>query len=155
MDRSDFPLGNGASQVSSQMPFSYLSVEGLITISFSAVAIFILPDFPGNTKWLSEEERRYAVARLVADNNIDSSEDAAIGYWRSFVLAAKDWKTWLFCFGQSTLTAAGTITYFVPTLMNALGYTGTRAQFVSTPPVALTTDDGPHLYVSTSLFSDP
>jgi hypothetical protein len=102
-----------------------------MTVAFAVLAVFILPDFPGNTKWLSEEERAYAVARLSADNNHDSAEDAEVGHWKAFVLAVKDWRTWLFCFGQSTCTAAGTITYFVPTLMNALGYHGKKAQFVS------------------------
>lgn len=102
-----------------------------MTVAFAVFAVFILPDFPGNTRWLSEEERKYAVARLAADQNIDDQDDAAIGHWKSFVMAVKDWRTWLFCFGQSTLTAAGTITYFVPTLMNSLGYEGKQAQFVS------------------------
>jgi hypothetical protein len=107
------------------------SVEGLMTVVFAIVAVFVLPDFPGNTSWLSEEERQYAVARLLADDNADNEVDDQVGYWQSFVMACKDWRTWLFCFGQSTNTAAGTITYFVPTLMTALGYTGRQAQFVS------------------------
>ena len=91
---------------------------------------FILPDFPATTKWLSEAERKYAVARLAADNNIDNQADADVGHWRSVVMAVKDWRTWLFCFGQSTCTAAGTITYFVPTLVTSLGYSGKSAQYV-------------------------
>jgi len=84
-------------------------------VAVTVIAVFVLPDFPGNTKWLSGEERAYAVARLVADNNIDDEEDAAICHWQAFKMAAKDWRTWLCCFGQSTCTAAETITDFVPT----------------------------------------
>jgi len=102
-----------------------------MTVTFAVVAVFVLPDFPGNTRWLTEAERKYAVARLAADQNYDDADDADISQWKAFVLAVRDWRTWLFCFGQSTLTAAGTITYFVPTLMNALGYYGTQAQYVS------------------------
>ncbi|ORY26040.1 major facilitator superfamily domain-containing protein [Naematelia encephala] len=108
-------------------------IEGLMTVCFSVIAVFILPDFPGNTKWLSKEERDYAVGRLIADNNIDSEEDTAIGHWKSIVMAVKDWRTWLFCFGQSCNTAAGTITYFIPTLMSALGYSGKHAQYMTVP----------------------
>jgi hypothetical protein len=104
-----------------------------MTVVFAVVAVFVLPDFPGNTSWLTEEEREYAVARLVADNNADDEEDAAVGHWKSFVMACKDWRTWLFTFGQSTCTAAGTITYFIPTLTTSLGYSGRTAQFVSIP----------------------
>lgn len=117
-----------------------------MTVLFSVIAVFVLPDFPGNTAWLSEEERSYAVARLVADNNTDDASDEAVGYWQSFVMACRDWRTWLFCFGQSTNTAAGTITYFVPTLMTALGYSGRQAQFVSVNHDAkLMKDDGAYL----------
>jgi hypothetical protein len=97
---------------------------------------FILPDFPATTKWLTPDERAYAVARLAAENNADSEKDQAVGHRQSIIMAVRDWRTWLFCFGQSCCTAAGTITYFVPTLMNALGYTGTKAQFVITRAAA-------------------
>ncbi len=70
------------------------------------------------------------VDRLIADDNTDLEEDAAVGHWKSFVMAATDWRTWLFCFGQSCCTAAGTITYFIPTLTTALGYSGNMAQYV-------------------------
>ena len=108
-----------------------------MTVVFAVIAVFVLPDFPGNTKWLSEEERAYAVARLLDDNSGDTVSDSEIGHWKSFKMAVKDWRTWLFCFGQSCCTAAGTITYFVPTLMNALGYHGKQAQFVSFLPFKL------------------
>lgn len=42
-------------------------IEGLVTIFVAACAIFILPDYPHNTRWLTEEERKFAQARLAAD----------------------------------------------------------------------------------------
>ncbi|KAM3498319.1 hypothetical protein MY10362_008354 [Beauveria mimosiformis] len=44
-------------------------VEGCMTIGFAVIAIFILPDFPATTSWLTPEEREYAIRRLAADNN--------------------------------------------------------------------------------------
>ena len=108
-----------------------VAVEGLMTVAFAVIAIFILPDMPSNTKWLTEEERAYAVGRLVADHNADGDEDEKVGHWASIKMATLDWRTWLFCFGQSTCTAAGTITYFIPTLTSSLGYSGSEAQYVS------------------------
>ena len=151
-------------------------VEGLITIGFSIFAVcvgsylclhpshllktcvcsFILPDFPATTKWLSQEERDYAVARLAADHNIDDERDDHIGHMRSLLMAVKDWRTWLFCFGQTTCTAAGTITYFIPTLMQALGYTGTKSQFVcSISLVASQPADQIHRWPCQSVSSRP
>ena len=106
-------------------------VEGSITCFVAIIVVFIMPDFPTNTKWLSEEERQYAIARLVEDNQAGMTETATISLPRAFVLAAKDVRTWMFSFGHSTTTAAGTVTYFIPTLVSGMGYSGTKAQFVS------------------------
>lgn len=40
-------------------------------------------------------------------------------------------RTWMFVLAQSLCTCAGTITYFIPTLMAALGYKGHEIQYVS------------------------
>jgi len=106
-------------------------IEGVCTIGFSIFAMFILPDFPATTKWLTPEERAYAIARLAQENNANQAGN--VGYWESFVMAVRDWRTWLFWFGQTTCTCAGTITYFIPTLMEALGYEGTKSQFMTVP----------------------
>lgn len=55
---------------------------------------------------------------------------------KSLGTAGRSFKlTWqLFMLAYNLLTSVGTISYFFPTLMNALGYTGRTAQceFVST-----------------------
>ncbi len=51
---------------------------------------FILPDFPATTKWLTAEEREYAVRRLEQDNN--STQAGTMGHLESFVRAVKDWR---------------------------------------------------------------
>jgi hypothetical protein len=89
---------------------------------------FVLPDFPATTKWLTPEEREYAVRRLEQDDN--SSRAGDISHWQSFTSALRDWRTWLFFWAQTFCTCAGTITYFIPTLMAALNYTGQSVQYV-------------------------
>jgi hypothetical protein len=39
-------------------------IEGALTMGVAALAIFILPDFPNTTPWLSPEERRLAEVRM-------------------------------------------------------------------------------------------
>ncbi|KAJ5619435.1 major facilitator superfamily domain-containing protein [Penicillium lagena] len=106
-------------------------IEGVITIGCAIIAIFVLPDFPATTKWLSPEEREYAVRRLEQDDN--SSRAGDISHWKSFTSALRDWRTWLFFWAQTFCTCAGTITYFVPTLMAALNYTGQNVQYMTIP----------------------
>jgi hypothetical protein len=81
-----------------------------MTVFFSAIAVFILPDWPSNTKWLSQEERDYAVARIQAEKETDSAGDPPVSHWRAFVLAISDWRVWLVLLAQNMATAGGTIT---------------------------------------------
>lgn len=39
-------------------------IEGALTMGVALLAIFILPDFPSTTRWLSPEERRLAEVRM-------------------------------------------------------------------------------------------
>ena len=50
-----------------------------------------LADYPSTTRWLSEREKKFAVARLV------TNEDAAdrLGHMQAFKASVKDWKTWV------------------------------------------------------------
>ncbi|KFZ03326.1 hypothetical protein V502_11041 [Pseudogymnoascus sp. VKM F-4520 (FW-2644)] len=106
-------------------------IEGVLTIGCAIIAMFILPDFPATTKWLTDEEREYAIRRLEEDNN--SSEVQGITHLQSFLFAVRDWRTWLFVVAQSLCTCAGTITYFIPTLMASLGYAGNKIQYMTIP----------------------
>lgn len=108
-------------------------IEGLMTVGFSGAAVLILPDWPSNTKWLTQEERDYAVARIQAEKDTDSAGDKPVSHWRAFVLAVTDWRVWLVLLGQNMATAGGTITYFIPTLTVALGYSGKMAQYMTVP----------------------
>ncbi|KAL1980915.1 hypothetical protein VTN96DRAFT_3335 [Rasamsonia emersonii] len=106
-------------------------IEGVISVGCGIIALFILPDFPATTKWLTPEEREYAIRRLEQDHN--SSRAGDITHLQSFLYAIKDWRTWLFMVAQSLCTCAGTITYFIPTLMAALGYKGMDVQYMTIP----------------------
>ncbi|KAL5347514.1 hypothetical protein ACLOAV_007826 [Pseudogymnoascus australis] len=65
-------------------------IEGVLTIGCAIMAMFILPDFPATTKWLTEEEREYAIRRLEEDNN--SSQAQGITHLQSFLYAVRDWR---------------------------------------------------------------
>jgi MFS family permease len=74
-------------------------VEGAATVGFAGIAVFILLDFPSNSKGLSERERAIAIARLQEDNVTVRTAEEKVGVLRSFVLAVKDWRTIGFVFG--------------------------------------------------------
>ena len=42
-------------------------IEGIITIAIAFCSFFLIPDFPEETKWLSDEERSFVRARLALE----------------------------------------------------------------------------------------
>lgn len=107
-------------------------VEGVATIGWAGISVFLLVDYPGNTKRLTERERAIAVARLKLDNVQGRTDGGAMGKRQSFVLALRDWRTWGFVFGYMVIVGSSTLSYFYPTLVNGLGYTSTvQAQYMT------------------------
>jgi hypothetical protein len=51
---------------------------------------FILPDFPATTRWLTAEEREYAISRLENDHN--STQAGNLSHLQSFLHAVRDWR---------------------------------------------------------------
>ncbi|WWC85182.1 uncharacterized protein L201_000040 [Kwoniella dendrophila CBS 6074] len=104
-------------------------IEGLITVVIAVVAYFVLPNYPTTTKWLSESEKRLAVARLSTGHE----EGSDMSHKQAFIIALKDPKTYVFMIIYNIINSVGTISYFFPTLMTSLSYTGRKAQFMTVP----------------------
>jgi MFS family permease len=75
-------------------------VEGAATIGIALIALFILPDFPANSRRLSEREKEVAVARLATENVTALTEDSEqMTHWQAVVVSLQDWRTWMFIVG--------------------------------------------------------
>jgi len=71
-------------------------IEGAVTIVVAFAAVFILPDFPRTTKWLTDDERALAIWRLDEDIGEDDwidSKHQTFGH--GMKLAAADIKMWI------------------------------------------------------------
>ncbi|KAG0142368.1 hypothetical protein CROQUDRAFT_237255 [Cronartium quercuum f. sp. fusiforme G11] len=108
-------------------------IEGSITLLASIVAVFFLPDWPSNTKWLSAEQQALAVARVAADKPTNSHREEPLTHIQAFKAAVTDWRIYIFCFMYLMILSAATISYFLPTISTTLGYTGQTAQFMTVP----------------------
>ncbi|KAE8331862.1 putative MFS transporter [Aspergillus sergii] len=64
-------------------------IEGLITCVVSLAWFFIIPDFPEEVKWLTDEERQFIRAKLARDSG-SAGHDAKIG-WRDVLEVFKDY----------------------------------------------------------------
>jgi hypothetical protein len=64
-----------------------------VTFVIAIIGFFLLPDFPHNTKWLTQEERDLAVSRMALDT-VGKGEKTSV--WAGFNQAAKDPMVWIF-----------------------------------------------------------
>jgi hypothetical protein len=67
-------------------------IEGTLTMFVAVIAIFVLPDFPTTTSWLTPLERRLAEVRMAEDVGESDSENT--GAPHGLYLAMTDWKVW-------------------------------------------------------------
>ncbi|KDN35367.1 hypothetical protein RSAG8_11641, partial [Rhizoctonia solani AG-8 WAC10335] len=114
-------------------------IEGALTMAVATLAVFILPDFPNTTRWLSPEERRLAEVRMAEDVggevDKDSSEE---GHLYGFFLAMKDWKVWWFAVALTGITVGLSFNAYFP-LTATLGYSRNISLLLCAPPWAFAT----------------
>jgi len=110
-------------------------VEGALTCFVAVCAIFILPDFPNNTRWLTEEERRLILKRMEEDVGVgDQGETETGGRAHGLYLAVTDWKVWLFGLAMAAQHLALSFNAYFPTLTATLGYNPTVTLLLVAPP---------------------
>ncbi|KAK4167452.1 putative MFS transporter [Cladorrhinum sp. PSN259] len=107
-------------------------IEGVITIGVAFIAMWILPDYPSTTRWLSEEERSFAAWRLLADIN-ESDDQKARTIWQGAKLAFLDYRLYLFVLLQHLSLLSQTFQYFFPSIVGTLGYGKIQTLWLTAP----------------------
>ncbi|KAG1756994.1 major facilitator superfamily domain-containing protein [Suillus lakei] len=109
-------------------------IEGGITILVAVCAMFILPDFPHNTRWLTPEERALVISRLAEDGygKVDElgKRTTMQGLWD----AVSDWKVWWFGVAVMFQSMGQSFFIYFPTLCATLGYDTTVTLLLCAPP---------------------
>ncbi|KAJ5652992.1 hypothetical protein N7507_010418 [Penicillium longicatenatum] len=112
-------------------------IEGVVTIGCATVAVFILPDFPSTTSWLSDREKMISQHRLDMDmggpdkgNEQSTIADALDGLKQ----AVTDPKVWLLGIAYHCTIMASCFSYFFPTITESLGYGTTTTLLLTAPP---------------------
>lgn len=108
-------------------------IEGTATIPVAIAACFVLPDYPADTKWLSDEERKLAVLRVAEEAN-EEDDHHAKGAFAGLKMAFTDPALYLIWFMQLGLNTAAAFTNFFPTIVQTLGYPRTETLLLSAPP---------------------
>ena len=112
-------------------------IEGTITIFVAINAAIFLPNYPGTTKWLDQEERSYAQWRLLSDTG-EADIASASGLWQGVKLAFKDSRLYMFVLLQHASILSQTFQYFFPTIVGTLGY-GKIITLLITAPIWIAT----------------
>jgi MFS family permease len=92
----------------------FFLIEGAASIVVAVIAFFLLPDWPDNTKWLSQQERDMAQYRVLVSNG--GKEEGIGGTWDGIKEAVKDPFTWFFCGMHFSLINAQSFKDFFPSV---------------------------------------
>lgn len=112
-------------------------IEGSITVAAALSIVFVIPDWPTTTRWLSEEEKALGILRLRED--VDEEEgDKDMTTTHALKLAVTDYRVWLCIIGQMSMQAVASLTNFMPTLVAQFGHGEVVTLLLTAPPYALT-----------------
>ncbi|KAI0767021.1 MFS general substrate transporter [Fomes fomentarius] len=109
-------------------------IEGAITVVIGLLAIFLLPDYPHNTRWLKPAQRRLAQVRLAEDAGEADEDVSTDSMLAGLIMALKDPKVYIFSvMGLSQLLGLSFVNFF-PTLAGTLGFSTTVTLLLAAPP---------------------
>ncbi|KAI6778148.1 uncharacterized protein J7T54_007194 [Emericellopsis cladophorae] len=106
-------------------------VQGAVSILVSVIAFFTLPDSPLKTRWLNQEERELAHARIFTDQ---TGRREGTSVWTGLREATSDWRVWVFCLMDNFHLSANGFKNFLPTVIETLGYGRTATLALTCPP---------------------
>nr|GAT50483.1 tartrate transporter [Mycena chlorophos] len=109
-------------------------IEGCTTIFLGFLVMWLLPDYPRNTRWINDHESRLAQARLAKDAGEADQDTEAGSRFEGLKLACADPLTWLFSLMLFTQHLGRSVGQFFPTLAKTLGYSTTTTLLLTAPP---------------------
>lgn len=106
-------------------------IEGALTFGIAIISMYLLPDFPLTTQWLSPEEHQLAHNRIERDTvGIAPSKGVKAGFYQSI----RDPRLYLLCFMQNMHLSACGFNNFFPTVVGSLGFNTTITLVLTCPP---------------------
>jgi len=112
-------------------------IEGAATVVFGIACFFFMPDTPALARFLTDDEKVWALRRMRMDasgsTTLDVDEERFSWHWARMALKAP--QTW-FCAAIwfFLLVPLYSFSLFLPSIINGMGYTSTTAQLLTAPP---------------------
>ncbi|KAI0532257.1 putative pantothenate transporter [Xylaria digitata] len=111
-------------------------IEGSATVGVASICVFLMPEFPHNSRILSDTERALAVWRIESEAGAaEGTEKESV--LRGFAQALSDPKLWLLIFCNLLSQAQGSIANYFPTIVASLGFNNTISLLLTAPPYVL------------------
>ncbi|KXS13021.1 MFS general substrate transporter [Gonapodya prolifera JEL478] len=112
-------------------------IEGAPAIVSGFLTFWLLPDFPHTSSWLTEHEILWAEARIQATKQGPSAHDEHFNK-PEFIKAISDphayvWSTIFLAQAVSAVSLG----FWLPSIINALGFVSTTANLLTVPPTVL------------------
>ncbi|KAJ3813547.1 major facilitator superfamily domain-containing protein [Lentinula lateritia] len=114
-------------------------IEGSITMFIGLNAMWLLPDYPINTRWVSPKDRRLAQARLADDAGEADKDSTGDSPLKGLLMAIQDPKVWVFAIMNTAQLLGLSFVNFFPTLTSTLGFSTTVSLLLAAPPWILST----------------
>ncbi|KAI0321484.1 MFS general substrate transporter [Amylostereum chailletii] len=114
-------------------------IEGAITMFLGFFTMWLLPDYPHNTRWISPAQRRLAQIRLAEDAGEVDEDTETDTAWSGFMLAIKDPKVPILALMTCAQLLGLSFVNFFPTLSATLGFNTTISLLLAAPPWILAT----------------
>lgn len=93
---------------------------------------FIIPNFPQTTKWLTDEQKAYALYRLKNDADEDD-DNKSTSIWQGLRLCLTDYRTYIFVLLQHLSILSQTFQYLFPSIVLTLGYGRIQTLLLTVP----------------------
>ncbi|KAF2713944.1 putative pantothenate transporter [Pleomassaria siparia CBS 279.74] len=111
-------------------------IEGSATVGIGCICALLMPEFPHNSKILTQTERDLAVWRIESESGAaEGSENESA--WSGFGKAITDPKLLLLILCNLLSQAQGSIANYFPTLVKSLNFSSTISLVLTAPPYIL------------------
>lgn len=109
----------------------------VVAVAIAITGFFILPDTPLKTRWLTEEQRQLAHARIARDTT--EKRYTPTSSWAGLWDAARDYRTWIFTLMTNLHLSANGFKNYLPTAVASLGFNTTISLVLTSPPYLVAT----------------
>ncbi|KAJ6578094.1 major facilitator superfamily domain-containing protein [Mycena capillaripes] len=109
-------------------------IEGCATIFLGFLVMWMLPDYPRNTRWINDKESRLAQSRIAEDAGEADQDTEADSPMHGLKLAVADPLVWLFSMMLFSQHLGRSVGQFFPTLAKTLGYSTSITLLLTAPP---------------------